>query len=131
MMTRKYPDEYYQFFDKFNQGEYYECHDLLEEIWMTDKRNKFLQGMLQVAVAIYHFESGNIYGSRALFQSAYRYLQPYRPVYWDLNLEPVIAFIDDALSKLPEMDKISLEEVKKINFPELKLQLGKESESSF
>lgn len=122
-MTRKYPEQYYKFFEQFNKGEYYECHDLLEEIWMEDKRNKFLQGMLQVAVAIYHFESGNIYGSRALFNSAYKYLQPYRPRSWDLNLEPVIKFIEEALSVLPKEDKISIKEVKATNFPQIHLKL--------
>lgn len=125
-MNRKYPDEYYEFFKKFNEGEYYECHDLLEEIWMTDKRNKFLQGMLQVAVAIYHFQNGNIYGSRALFQSAYQYLQPYRPKYWDLDLEPVITYIEKGLSVLPEENRISIDEVKKIDFPLIKLYLDDE-----
>ncbi len=123
MKGNKYPEEYYLFFEKFNQGEYYECHDLLEEIWMTDKRNKFLQGMLQVAVAIYHFENGNIYGSRALFQSSYTYLQPYRPIYWDLDLEPVISFIEKGLSVLPDKKRISLDEVKAIDFPTIKLYL--------
>lgn len=122
-MAGKYPDEYYQFFEKFNLGEYYECHDLLEEIWMTDKQNKFLQGMLQTAVGIYHFENGNIDGSRKLFHSAYRYLQPYRPKYWDLELEPVITFIEKALSVLPLENRISLEEVKKIDFPQIRLHL--------
>ncbi|MFX0560222.1 DUF309 domain-containing protein [Tepidibacillus infernus] len=122
-MQRKYPEEYYQFFKKFNEGEYYECHDLLEEIWMIDKQNKFLQGLLQVAVAIYHFQTGNISGSRLLFHSAYKYLQPYRPKYWDLDLEPVIAYIEKALTYLPEEKRITIEEVKKINFPLVKLHL--------
>ncbi|WP_405054369.1 DUF309 domain-containing protein [Tepidibacillus marianensis] len=125
-MGKKYPEEYYLFFEKFNEGEYYECHDLLEEIWITDRQNKFLQGLLQVAVAIYHFENGNIHGSRALFQSAYQYLQPYRPFCWDLNLEPVIAFIDQALKILPEQRRISLEEVKQLEFPTIQLYLEKE-----
>ncbi len=128
---RKYPDNYYKFFEQFNKGEYYECHDLLEDIWMVDKRDKFLQGMLQVAVAIYHFENGNIYGSRALFNSAYKYLQPYRPKNWDLNLEPVIAFIEKGLSKLPNEDKITIEEVKKMDFPQIKLYLETEENEEF
>ncbi|TCS83132.1 DUF309 domain-containing protein [Tepidibacillus fermentans] len=125
-MFRKYPEEYYLFFEKFNEGEYYECHDLLEEIWLTDRQNKFLQGLLQVAVAVYHFENGNIYGSRALFQSAYQYLQPYRPEYWDLDLEPVINFIEKALAVLPQERRISIDEVTKIDFPKIQLHLKQE-----
>jgi len=123
-MSTKYPTEYYEFFEKFNEGEYYECHDLLEDIWMTDKQNKFLQGMLQVAVGIYHFENGNIYGSRRLFQSAQKYLQPYRPDYWDLDLEQVLEYIEKALNILPEEKSISIAQVKQIDFPKIKLYLN-------
>jgi len=122
-MSKKYPDEYYLFFEKFNEREYYECHDLLEEIWLPNRQNRFLQGLLQVAVAIYHFENGNIYGSRALFQSAYQYLQPYRPFFWDLDLEPVMQFIDQALQVLPNEKRITLDEVKQISFPTIHLSL--------
>ena len=122
-MKKKYPEEYYQFFEKFNEGEYYECHDLLEEIWMTEKNNKFLQGMLQVAVAIYHFQNGNIRGARMLFNSSTNYLVPYQPRYWDLELGPVLQYIQDAIQVLPADDRVTIDEVKKIPFPILKLYL--------
>ncbi len=122
-MEKKYPEEYYLFFEKFNEGEYYECHDLLEEIWMTEKNNKFLQGMLQVAVAIYHFQNGNIRGAKMLFNSATNYLIPYQPRYWDLDIEPVLQYIQTAIKVLPEEDRITIDEVKKIPFPILKLYL--------
>lgn len=120
----KYPNEYYKFFEKFNAGEYYECHDLLEEIWMGDKNNKFLQGLLQMAVAIYHFENGNIYGSRALFKSAHKYLTAYLPIYWELNLEWVIKYIEESLAILPMQDKVPLDELQNIPFKKIKLQLN-------
>lgn len=120
---KKYPKEYYQFFEKFNQGEYYECHDLLEEIWMTDKQNKFLQGMLQVAVAIYHFQNGNIKGAKLMFDSSYNYLLNYQPRYWDLELQPVLEYIKVAKNVLPNENRISIGAVKKLDFPILKLHL--------
>lgn len=122
---RGFPEQYYRFIEQFNKGEYYECHDLLEEIWMEDKRNKFLQGLLQLAVAVYHFENGNISGSRALFNSSSKYLQPYRPKHWDLDLEVIIKYIEKALSILPDKKKISLDEIKKIEFPKIELKLEK------
>ncbi|MCF6092467.1 DUF309 domain-containing protein [Microaerobacter geothermalis] len=121
-----FPEEYYLFFQKFNEGEYYECHDLLEEIWMGQKQNKYLQGMLQMTVGIYHFEYGNIKGARLMLESGKQYLLPYRPFYWGVNVDEVIQFIDQCLSVLPEKDSISLEEVKKIPFPAIQLQLQEE-----
>lgn len=119
----KYPLNYYKFIEEFNKGEYYECHDLLEDIWMVDKKNTFLKGLLQFAVAIYHFENGNISGSRKLFNTSYKYLQDYRPKHWDLNLIPIISFIESALKVLPNENRIPYEQTKLINFPTITLKL--------
>lgn len=126
-MTAQYPEQYYEFFRKFNAGEYYECHDLLEDIWMEDKTNKFLQGMLQLAVGIYHFECGNMKGARWMFTNARKYLANYKPVYWSLNVEQVIGYIEECLAALPEIDSIPYQEVKNIPFPYRKLQLEQQS----
>jgi hypothetical protein len=126
--VKKYDENYYRFFEAFNDRKYYECHELLEEIWMTDRENKFLQGLLQMAVAVYHFETGNIRGARTLFTSAFHYLEPYRPKYWDVNLEPVMKYIQDCLGVLPETrDRVPLEELDRIPFPYIKLHLEPEA----
>lgn len=110
-----YPLEYYEFFVKFNEGDYYTCHDLLEEIWMTDKGNLFLKGLLQMSVAIYHYEYGNIKGARAMMQTAYMYLQPYRPKFWDLDLEKIVPFIQHSLSIIPtNIDQVPFAEISKL-----------------
>jgi uncharacterized protein len=107
-----YPIEYYHFFVHFNEGDYYTCHDLLEEMWMIDKQNYFLKGLLQMSVAIYHYEYGNMKGARSMMEAAHRYLVDYRPKYWGLNLEYVIPFIEKSLSIIPQhMDKVPYEEV--------------------
>lgn len=97
-----YPLEYYEFFIKFNEGDYYTCHDLLEDMWMTEKDNLFLKGLLQLTVALYHYGYGNIKGARVMMRTAYQYLQPYRPFHWGLNLEPVFLFMEKCLNIFPE-----------------------------
>jgi uncharacterized protein len=107
-----YPEEYYEFFILFNEGDYYTCHDLLEEIWMTDKDNYFLKGLLQMTVSIYHYEYGNVKGARSMMKAAHKYLQPYRPKYWDLDLEKIYPFIEQCLEIYPtDIDKVPYEEV--------------------
>ena len=96
-----YPLEYYEFFIKFNEGDYYTCHDLLEELWMLEKNNLFLKGLLQMTVALYHYGYGNVKGARAMMTAAYHYLQPYRPVYWGLNVEQVMEFIQQCRQLIP------------------------------
>jgi uncharacterized protein len=107
-----YPLEYYEFFIKFNEGDYYTCHDLLEDMWMTEKDNLFLKGLLQMSVAIYHYEYGNVKGARMMMQTAHDYLQSYRPRFWGLDLEKVYSFIENALAAFPdEINQVRYEEV--------------------
>ncbi|WP_066369870.1 DUF309 domain-containing protein [Neobacillus fumarioli] len=113
-----YPIEYYEFFISFNEGDYYTCHDLLEEIWMTDKGNLFVKGLLQMSVAIYHYEYGNVKGARVMMQTAHHYLQDYRPKYWGMDLEQVYSFMEQCLALFPkEIDRVPFEEA--INLPQL------------
>lgn len=107
-----YPLEYYQFFIHFNEGDYYTCHDLLEEMWMTDKGNLFFKGLLQMSVAVYHYEYGNVKGARLMMKAAHEYLQEYRPRHWGLDLERVNFFIEECLMRIPAtVDKVPFEEV--------------------
>ncbi|WP_246945737.1 DUF309 domain-containing protein [Bacillus pinisoli] len=107
-----YPMEYYDFFIKFNEGDYYTCHDLLEDIWMTDKDNLFLKGLLQMTVAIYHYEYGNVKGARLMMQAGHRYIQKYRPLFWGVDLEKVNTFIEQCLIIIPQnIDRLPFEMV--------------------
>ncbi|MGD6832537.1 DUF309 domain-containing protein [Sutcliffiella halmapala] len=113
-----YPEEYYEFFISFNEGDYYTCHDLLEEIWMTDKENYFLKGLLQMTVAIYHYEYGNVKGARLMMHAGLVYIQKYRPKFWGVDLEKVNEFIVNCLATFPQdIDRVPFEEV--TNLPEL------------
>lgn len=108
----EYPAEYYEFFIKFNEGDYYTCHDLLEDMWMTDKRNYFLKGLLQMSVAIYHYSYGNVKGARLMMQAAHDYLQSYRPVHWGMDLEKIYPFIEACLAIFPQnIDRVPYEQV--------------------
>ena len=121
----KYPMEYYEFFIKFNEGDYYTCHDLLEEIWMTDKSNLFLKGLLQMTVALYHYEYGNIKGARLMMNAGHQYIQSYRPFYWGIDLEEVNEFIEQCLSIIPQdIDHVDYKDVNKLDdLPDLILYL--------
>ncbi|MFY0544742.1 DUF309 domain-containing protein [Brevibacillus sp. H7] len=122
-MQKRFPEQYYQFVDKFNEREFYECHDLLEELWMEDKSNKFLQGLLQLSVGLYHFECGNIKGARWMFANARKYLTRYAPVHWDLDVNQVLAYLDSCLAALPDADSIPYDVAKAMQFPKLQIIL--------
>jgi predicted metal-dependent hydrolase len=113
-MNSDYPMEYYQFFISFNEGDYYTCHDLIEEIWMTDKQNHFLKGLLQTSVAIYHYEYGNVKGARLMFQRAVECFKPYPKHFWGLDTEELLTFVKQCLKRIPEIDTVPYEETGKL-----------------
>jgi len=50
---------------QFNAGQWYECHETLEDLWIGEKgevRDLF-QGVLQIAVALHHWRNGNYGGA--------------------------------------------------------------------
>ncbi len=50
------PARFYDAVRLFNAGEYFECHEVLEELWREEPTSLrlFYQGLLQVAVGCYH-----------------------------------------------------------------------------
>jgi predicted metal-dependent hydrolase len=49
----------------FERGAYFEAHEAWEELWTceTGERRRFLQGLIHVAVALYHDGRGNRLGA--------------------------------------------------------------------
>ena len=62
----------------FNRDrDYYECHDVMEELWLEEGRSRFLQGLLQVAVGLHHYENENYTGAAKLLRAALEKLDGY------------------------------------------------------
>lgn len=65
----------------FNHGEYFECHEVLEEVWTPERgpRRLFLQSLIHVAVGFYHHGRGNRAGAERQLRKALRKLGGYLP----------------------------------------------------
>ena len=76
------PRELLQAFGEFNRGEWFACHETLEDLWVgTDGEIRhFYQGVLQVAVALHHWRNGNYAGAVRLLVGGADYLRLVRPV---------------------------------------------------
>lgn len=63
---------------EFNRGEYYECHETLEEAWMAETRpiRDLYRVILQVSVAYYHILRGNYNGAHKMFLRAVQWFAP-------------------------------------------------------
>jgi len=85
----EWPDKYIEGIRLFNEEEFFECHDVLEELWTETlgEEKKFLQGLIQASVALFHFGNENLGGARKLYHASLEKLEPYRDRYMGLNLE--------------------------------------------
>ncbi|MBI4461063.1 MAG: DUF309 domain-containing protein [Acidobacteria bacterium] len=65
----------------FNREQFFECHEALEEVWMelSGDQKKFLQGLIQVAVAFHHLRRNNMRGARRLLAAGVEKLSRFRP----------------------------------------------------
>ena len=97
-----YEPLYLEGIEKFNACDYFEAHEVWEELW-TDYRGpsrKFYQGLIQAAVALYHFGNGNLRGARKLHASVHGYLEPYAPRHLGLDLTAFLAAFDTCLAEV-------------------------------
>lgn len=64
-------EELLQAIAEFNRGDWFECHETLEELWVGAKGElrDFYQGVLQLAVALHHWRNGNFKGALILLKS--------------------------------------------------------------
>lgn len=87
-MTDGYPEQYLEGLRLFNAEEFFESHEVLEELWSEtqDSRKKFYQGLIQAAVALLHFGNGNLGGAKKVYLSSRKYLELYQPQFEGLDV---------------------------------------------
>lgn len=80
----------------FNAGEFFQCHDVLEDFWgeLTCPEKPMFQGLIQAAVALFHFEEGNLGGARKMFTSCRVYLNPFNPSCGGIDIERLLAELE-------------------------------------
>ncbi|MBO2532410.1 MAG: DUF309 domain-containing protein [Thermoactinomycetaceae bacterium] len=102
----EYPDQYVRFLVYFNiDRDYYECHEVMEELWLEEGRDPFYQGLLQVAVGLFHFRRENISGARKLFASALSKLRPYPERYMGIDLGRLRKDVEAYLKRLESYER--------------------------
>ncbi|MGF1493024.1 MAG: DUF309 domain-containing protein [Microcoleaceae cyanobacterium] len=98
------PAGFWQGVEQFNQGEYYACHDTLEALWMEamEPEKRFYQGILQVAVGLYHLSNENWRGTVTSIGEGVRRLDYYQPDYSGVDVESFIAQIRELLIEIQQ-----------------------------
>src|SRR5213080_2687814 len=99
----------------FNRGQFFDAHEALEDVWRAapESEKKFLQGLIQVAVALHHHSKGNLVGARSLLERAARNLAFYPESYGGVNVAKLLcelsgwqAYLKDGASRVPPLPQI-------------------------
>jgi uncharacterized protein len=94
---------YRAFFDCFNEQRFYEAHEVLEQLWLTQRQQPdglFYKGLIQIAGAFVHLQKQRRQPAQALLRLAEKNLSQFPALYHELDLEAVRALIWDWLQKL-------------------------------
>jgi hypothetical protein len=109
------PAEFWVGVDQFNQGKYYACHDTLEALWieaLTAEKN-FYQGILQIAVGLYHLGNQNWRGAVILMGEGLNRLRKYQPEYGGIDVERLV---EDSADLLTQIQTLGSDRVHQITF---------------
>ncbi len=91
-----YDPLYLQGVANFNACEFFEAHEVWEELWKnySGDLRLFYKGLIQSAVALHHFGNGNIRGARKVYTTSRNYLDAYRPCCEGLDVDRFLAQLD-------------------------------------
>jgi predicted metal-dependent hydrolase len=96
MTESSYDPRYLEGIEHFNKCDFFEAHEVWEELWADTQgaNRRFFQGLIQVAVCLHHFGNGNIRGAKKLYFGCRGYLEDYRPNYLGLDLEKLLGELE-------------------------------------
>jgi predicted metal-dependent hydrolase len=109
-----YDPLYLQVIAYFNACEFFEAHEVWEELWKdySGELRLFYKGLIQAAVALHHFGNGNIRGARKVYRSSRGYLEQYRPVCVGLDIDQFLAQFDACFAEVAASE---------VEFPEIEI----------
>jgi uncharacterized protein len=103
----QYEPLYLQGIAYFNACEFFEAHEVWEDLWKSYSGDLrlFYKGLIQAAVALHHFGNGNIRGARKVYGSSRGYLAAYQPNCEGLDLEKFINEFDACFAEVAATDE--------------------------
>lgn len=120
------PAEFQKASEQFNAGEFWDCHETLEPVWLKSEEpvKTFIQGVIQVAAGCVHISNCNYKGATQLLSYALeklyktRHIEPFQ--HW-MNLAE---FIEQAEQAKAEVERLGPEKIQQFcpgKFPEFRI----------
>lgn len=103
---RGYEELYVAFIYYFNiERDYFECHEVMEALWLEEGRNPIFQGLLQIAVGLYHHRNGNVSGSIKLFSQGIAKLEAQPDILHGIRLQKLVEDARVYVEKLHRLEE--------------------------
>lgn len=93
---RRLDARYLGYFDCFNRQLFYEAHDVLEDLWLLDRKGPdgdFFKGLIQLAGAFVHLQKERLRPSEGLFKLADNNLGKYPSHHYSTNVRDLLELI--------------------------------------
>lgn len=102
MVEEQYDPLYLQGIAYFNVCEFFEAHEVWEDLWKSysGELRLFYKGLIQAAVALHHFGNGNTRGARKVYGTSRGYLEPYQPRCCGLDVSKFLAEFDACFAEI-------------------------------
>lgn len=89
----------------FNRDrDYFECHEVLEELWLEKDRDPRYKGLLQIAVGLFHLRNDNVRGGLKMFRSAVSRLEGYAEDELGIRMGKLVAEVREYAGRLTDGD---------------------------
>lgn len=113
------PGDVLRGFSLFNRGEFYRCHEYLEDAWRAEPGpvRHLYQGVLQVGVGFYHLRRGNRRGARSLILKGLARLRPFEPETLGIDVFRLVREVEEHLEGIERGEPEIPDEFPKIRAP--------------
>jgi predicted metal-dependent hydrolase len=109
--------------DLFNRGEFYRCHEVLEELWTPTIQPErwFLQSLIHFAVGFFHHQQSNQTGASRQLRKGLRKIQDYLPEWGGVRTAAIEQAVRDCLTSIEAGGRIK-------NYPKIEQVAGRQPE---
>ena len=80
----------------FNEGQFWHAHEAWEALWLqsSDPRRQFVQGLIQVAAALVHWQRGNLRGLHLNWYKARQRFEGLPDIFGGIDLRGLHTWMD-------------------------------------
>ena len=107
--------------EEFNRGDFFEQHETLETAWRAEPRpvRGLYQGILQIGLACYQIEHGNLPGAHKMFERGLRRLRQFAPECMGIKVAGLIADAERVWDEARRLGPGRLHELDRTLFPKI------------